>query len=168
MVEGRTRRALQAAQKYSLVANSVKSQIIFEPTIEIIRLIGTKSGEGTYMEAMITAKPTTWAEVNEQGDLVIPRDMVEQFGLMPGARVRMESDTNHVRLHRPVTHLAKVYVEPTIYCNLDCRTCIRNVWDEKLGLMTDANFCSAFWLGIQIGVAAPIGFLWRSGRAALS
>ena len=35
VVEGRTRRALQAAQKYSLVANSVKSQIIIEPTIEI-------------------------------------------------------------------------------------------------------------------------------------
>ena len=36
VVEARTRRALQAAQKYSLVANSVKSQIIVEPTIEII------------------------------------------------------------------------------------------------------------------------------------
>src|SRR5512136_2901825 len=35
VVEGRTRRALQSAQKYSLVANSVKSQIIVEPTIEI-------------------------------------------------------------------------------------------------------------------------------------
>ena len=34
-VEARTRRALQSAQKYSLVANSVKSQIIIEPTIEI-------------------------------------------------------------------------------------------------------------------------------------
>ncbi len=36
VVENRTRRALQSAQKYSLVANSVKSQIIVEPTIEII------------------------------------------------------------------------------------------------------------------------------------
>jgi len=36
VVEARTRRALQAAQKYSLVANSVKSEIIIEPTIEII------------------------------------------------------------------------------------------------------------------------------------
>jgi organic hydroperoxide reductase OsmC/OhrA len=36
VVENRTRRALQAAQKYSLVANSVKSQIIIEPTIEIL------------------------------------------------------------------------------------------------------------------------------------
>jgi len=34
-VEARTRRALQSAQKYSLVANSVKSEIIIEPTITI-------------------------------------------------------------------------------------------------------------------------------------
>ena len=32
----RTLRALQSAQKYSLVANSVKSQIIIEPKIEVI------------------------------------------------------------------------------------------------------------------------------------
>ena len=35
-VEARTRRALQSAQKYSLVANSVKSEIIIDPTIEIV------------------------------------------------------------------------------------------------------------------------------------
>jgi organic hydroperoxide reductase OsmC/OhrA len=35
MVEGRVRKALQAAQKYSLVANSVKSEIILEPDIVI-------------------------------------------------------------------------------------------------------------------------------------
>ncbi len=34
-VEARTRRALEAAQKYSLVANSVKSEIIMEPEIVI-------------------------------------------------------------------------------------------------------------------------------------
>ncbi len=32
-IEAKTRRALQAAQKYSLVANSVKSEIIVEPQI---------------------------------------------------------------------------------------------------------------------------------------
>ncbi len=36
VVEARTRRALQAAQKYSLVANSVKSEIVVEPDIEIV------------------------------------------------------------------------------------------------------------------------------------
>jgi hypothetical protein len=35
VVETRTRRALQSAQKYSLVANSVKSEIIIEPKIEV-------------------------------------------------------------------------------------------------------------------------------------
>ncbi len=36
IVEARTRRALQSAQKYSLVANSVKSEIVIEPQIEIV------------------------------------------------------------------------------------------------------------------------------------
>ncbi|MGE5461809.1 MAG: OsmC family protein [Syntrophothermus sp.] len=35
VVEARTRRALQSAQKYSLVANSVKSEIMIEPKIQI-------------------------------------------------------------------------------------------------------------------------------------
>jgi organic hydroperoxide reductase OsmC/OhrA len=35
-LQRRVERALQAAQKYSLVANSVKSEIVIEPTIEII------------------------------------------------------------------------------------------------------------------------------------
>jgi organic hydroperoxide reductase OsmC/OhrA len=34
-VEGRIRRALKSAQKYSLVANSVKSEIIVEPQLEV-------------------------------------------------------------------------------------------------------------------------------------
>jgi organic hydroperoxide reductase OsmC/OhrA len=36
VVRSRTKRALQSAQKYSLVANSVKSEIIIEPQIELI------------------------------------------------------------------------------------------------------------------------------------
>jgi len=35
-VEGRIRRALQSAQKYSLVANSVKSEIIIDPKVEVV------------------------------------------------------------------------------------------------------------------------------------
>ena len=36
VIESRVRRALQSAQKYSLVANSVKSEIIVEPCFEIV------------------------------------------------------------------------------------------------------------------------------------
>jgi organic hydroperoxide reductase OsmC/OhrA len=36
VVEARTRRALEAAQKYSLVANSVKSEIVMAPEIFVV------------------------------------------------------------------------------------------------------------------------------------
>jgi organic hydroperoxide reductase OsmC/OhrA len=36
VIERRIEKALQSAQKYSLVANSVKSNIVVEPTIEVI------------------------------------------------------------------------------------------------------------------------------------
>jgi len=32
-------------------------------------------------------------------------------------------------------HLAKLYIEPTNRCNLDCRTCMRHGWEERLGYM---------------------------------
>ncbi|MCX6557055.1 MAG: radical SAM protein [Candidatus Aminicenantes bacterium] len=34
-----------------------------------------------------------------------------------------------------IDRLAKLYVEPTNRCNLDCRTCMRQGWDEGLGFM---------------------------------
>ncbi len=34
-VESRARRALQSARKYSLVANSVKSELVFEPVVKV-------------------------------------------------------------------------------------------------------------------------------------
>jgi MoaA/NifB/PqqE/SkfB family radical SAM enzyme len=34
-----------------------------------------------------------------------------------------------------VDELRKIYVEPTNACNLACRTCVRNSWDEPEGFM---------------------------------
>lgn len=36
--------------------------------------------------------------------------------------------------------LRKLYVEPTSLCNIACRTCIRNIWDEPAGRMSAATF----------------------------
>lgn len=83
---------------------------------------------------------THWAEVDERGRLVIEPDIAARYGLAPGARVRLDLDTNSVRLHRPVTHLAKLYIEPTNWCNIDCRTCMRNNWDVETGFMNAATF----------------------------
>ena len=71
---------------------------------------------------------THWAQVDENGRLILPAEFSQAFGLEPGVRLRLDKENNTFRLHRPVTHLAKIYIEPTTLCNLDCRTCIRNVW----------------------------------------
>ncbi len=34
-----------------------------------------------------------------------------------------------------IDRLAKLYIEPTNRCNLDCRTCMRQGWEEGLGFM---------------------------------
>jgi len=81
-----------------------------------------------------------WAEVDEQGRLVMPAQIVERFGLKPGARLRVEGLANNMRLHRPVSQLAKVYIEPTNRCNITCVTCMRNIWDEPLGKMKQETF----------------------------
>lgn len=85
-------------------------------------------------------KPTIWAEVDEQGRVVLPAELAERFGILPGARMRIDEGANEFRFHRSARQLTKVYIEPTDFCNLDCVTCIRNVWTEELGRMSDETF----------------------------
>ena len=88
-----------------------------------------------------SVKPTTaWAEVDEQGRLILPPDVMENYGLHPGVKVRLDEGKNFVRMHRPVTHLTKVYIEPTVACNLDCITCFRNAWEQPIGRMSEETF----------------------------
>jgi MoaA/NifB/PqqE/SkfB family radical SAM enzyme len=88
------------------------------------------------------SKPTLWVEVDEQGRLVMPPEVAEQYGLKPGAKMRVESHGHGFKMHRPVQQLTKVYIEPTVACNLDCITCFRNAWDQPMGRMTEETFAS--------------------------
>ena len=104
--------------------------------------------------ALFLGPPTStpavaWAHVDEQGRLVLPAEVAAWLGLIAGAQVRLEPMRNGVRLHRPVTHLAKLYIEPTNACNLDCATCFRHGWDEPIGRMSEAAFDA-----VLAGVAA--------------
>lgn len=83
---------------------------------------------------------TLSAYVDDQGRLVLPPEAVAQMGLRPGARMRLDPTRDGLRLHRPVTHMVKLYIEPTNACNLDCSTCFRQGWDEPLGRMNEATF----------------------------
>lgn len=89
----------------------------------------------------VSIKPTTaWAEVDQHGRLILPANVVSRYGLKPGTKVRLDEGNNFVRLHRPVTHLTKIYIEPTVACNLDCITCFRNAWEQPIGRMSEDTF----------------------------
>jgi len=79
-------------------------------------------------------------EVDGEGRLVVPPEMAERLGLQPGATLHVELNGNGLYARQTIHRLSKIYVEPTTHCNLACRTCIRNVWDEPMGQMSDATF----------------------------
>jgi MoaA/NifB/PqqE/SkfB family radical SAM enzyme len=85
---------------------------------------------------------TAWAEVDENGRLIIPPEVVESYGLKPGSKIRLDEGKNFVRMHRPITQLTKIYIEPTVACNLDCITCFRNDWEQPIGRMSEETFAS--------------------------
>ncbi|MBI5293833.1 MAG: radical SAM protein [Chloroflexi bacterium] len=87
-----------------------------------------------------TKSTTAWAEVDENGRLILPPDVAREYGLNPGDKVRLDEGHNFVRIHRPITHLTKIYIEPTVACNLDCITCFRNAWEQPIGRMSDETF----------------------------
>ena len=81
-----------------------------------------------------------WVEVDENGRLVLPPEVRQRYDLHPGAQVQLKMGSKTLRVHRPVSQLNRVYLEPTSRCNLNCRTCIRNAWEEPQGDMSSATW----------------------------
>ena len=79
--------------------------------------------------------PTRFAVVDTEGNLKFPHEIKDVIYLTPEVILRIETGENEVQIQPSSDHLARVYLEPTNRCNLECRTCIRNVWDEPLGMM---------------------------------
>ncbi len=101
--------------------------------------------------------------IDENGRLIIPPEFAVRFGLTAGTDVYLEEGSNEIRLLRPVSNLAKVYIEPTNLCNLDCRTCMRNVWEEPSGMMRDETFERIF-AGLQEISPLPTVFFGGYGE----
>jgi bifunctional DNA-binding transcriptional regulator/antitoxin component of YhaV-PrlF toxin-antitoxin module len=66
-----------------------------------------------------TKSTTAWAEVDQDGRLTLPTEVIDRYGLKPGSKVRLDEGENFVRMHRPITQLTKIYLEPTVACNLE-------------------------------------------------
>ena len=110
------------------------------------------------MSDTVDVKKTLWAEVDDNGRLILPPEIAQQYGIKPGAQLRLDADSNSVTLHRPVSHLAKVYLEPTNRCNLDCITCIRNSWDAEFGQMSADTFSRILASLAEIGPPLTVFF----------
>lgn len=78
--------------------------------------------------------------VDAEGRLIVPAEAAARLGLVPGATVHADLDGNNLHVRQTIHRISRVYVEPTSQCNLACRTCIRNVWDEPAGQMAEATF----------------------------
>jgi MoaA/NifB/PqqE/SkfB family radical SAM enzyme len=83
---------------------------------------------------------TYTTHIDAQGRLILPPDIIQQLGLTPGVKITLEENEHSFSVARPITSLKRVYVEVTNQCNLNCATCMRNVWDVEFGRMSLERF----------------------------
>ena len=102
-------------------------------------------------------------QVDEKGHLILPPDLMKRWGLIPGATIRLEEEADHLSILQSSAILARVYIEPTNTCNLDCRICMRNVWDEPPGMMSSQTF-SRIMHGIAESSPVPSVFFGGYGE----
>lgn len=85
-------------------------------------------------------EPQFQLQIDDEGRLVLPDEVIARYNLRPGTPIYLDEEGNGLSLRRPVTHLAKIYIEPTGHCNLACRMCLRNLFQEPQGHMDMAVY----------------------------
>jgi MoaA/NifB/PqqE/SkfB family radical SAM enzyme len=99
------------------------------------------NGIGDYIRSYyLETKQHVEIHVDAEGRLIISPEIAERLGFIPGATIHAEVDGTNLQIRQTIHRLSKIYVEPTSHCNLACRTCIRNVWDEPMGHMSSVTF----------------------------
>ena len=77
-------------------------------------------------------------ERKQDGTLKLPREWVERDGLP--AEWWIEQRNGAIVLLPRAADIRKLYVEPTTRCNLNCITCVRNVWSDTPAHMSEPIF----------------------------
>ena len=88
---------------------------------------------------MTNPENTSYIVIDDAGHTVFPPELLSRYNIKTGSRIRLVENETGLQMHLP-TQLKKLYIEPTSQCNLDCRTCIRNTWDEPQGMMSEEVF----------------------------
>lgn len=74
------------------------------------------------------------------GTLKVPTDFLQRRHLPSQMDFWLDERDGDIVLHPRLTDIRKLYIEPTTYCNLKCRTCIRNVWGDPIEHMNMTTF----------------------------
>ena len=93
-----------------------------------------------FSDVHVPERKRAFLNVSPDGSLVLPAGIARRYGFGPGEPLCVDELDEGLFLHPPVTHLAKVYLEPTNECPFSCRTCMRLSWSEPLGRMDPATF----------------------------
>jgi tungsten cofactor oxidoreducase radical SAM maturase len=72
---------------------------------------------------------------DDQGRLALPEDFRQRRRLAAQAEYWLDEREGELILHPRVPDARKLYIEATSGCNLQCRTCIRNVWSDPQAKM---------------------------------
>ncbi len=101
-------------------------------------------------------------EIDKAGRVVLPPELLARYNIKPGDKIRFTETPEGLQI-ASAARLAKLYIEPTNQCNLDCRTCMRNAWDEPQGMMSDEVF-NRVAEGLKAFTPVPSVFLGGFGE----
>ena len=75
-----------------------------------------------------------------QGKLILPEAFLQRRHISPNTDYWLDEREGDLILHPCLPDVRKLYVEPTTGCNLHCRTCIRNTWEDPESQMSMDTF----------------------------
>ncbi len=78
--------------------------------------------------------------MNKERGIILPADFLERRHIQPERDYWLDARNGELILHPCLPDIHKLYIEPTTACNLECRTCIRNTWDDPNQHMSMQTF----------------------------
>jgi tungsten cofactor oxidoreducase radical SAM maturase len=79
-------------------------------------------------------------KTDDKGRLILPNEFLERRHISPDIEYWLNGREGDLILLPRLPDVRKLYIEPTTGCNLHCRTCIRNVWEDEVGQMSWSTF----------------------------
>jgi tungsten cofactor oxidoreducase radical SAM maturase len=79
-------------------------------------------------------------KTDEKGCLILPGTFFERRHMPSNIEYWLDEREGDLVLHPILPDARKLYIQPTTRCNLHCRTCIRNTWDDPESQMPMSIF----------------------------